>query len=192
MSNLPHFVTVGRGTYWADLACHRWGNETISIGNYCSIALQTKLLAGGGHRRDCVSTFPFDVLMLGAKTADMQDRSYEHGSGIEIGSDVHLGFGCTVIGHIKIGHGAVIAANATVFTGIPPYAIAVGNPARVLKYRFDEATVAALLRIAWWEWPEARIRHSIDDFYGNVSDFVAQNDPDCIGDWRFDSRRVMA
>lgn len=177
MSNLPHFVTVGRGTYWADLACHRWGNESISIGNYCSIALQTKLLAGGGHRRDVVSTFPFDVLMRGAKTADSQDRSYEHGSGIEIGSDVHLGFGCTVMGHVKIGHGAVIAAGAVVFTDIPPYAIAVGNPARVTKYRFDEETIGALLRIKWWDWSDEKIRSHVDHFYLPIKTFVTACDP---------------
>ena len=169
---MPDYFKSGRGTYWANLAVHRWGNETITVGNYTSIAQEVKLLAGGGHRRDCVSTFPFDVLMRGAKTADPQDRSYEHGSGIEIGSDVHLGFGCTVIGHVKIGNGAVIAANATVFTDIPPYAIAVGNPARVTKYRFDEATIEALLRIAWWEWSEEEIRKRADAFYWPIESFV--------------------
>lgn len=172
MSNLPPYCTVGRGTYWADLACHRWGNETISIGNYCSIALQTKLLAGGGHRRDTVSTFPFDVLMCGAKTASAEDRCYEHGSGIEIGSDVHLGFGCTVMGHVKVGHGAVIAANAMVFTDIPPYAIAVGNPARVTKYRFNEKQIEQLLKIAWWDWDEVTIKARVNDFYLPVDEFI--------------------
>ena len=175
--SLPNFVTMGRGTYWADLACHRWGDETIKIGSYSSIAQQVRLLAGGGHNHQNVSTFPFDVLMRGAKTADPQDRCYEHGNGIEIGSDVHLGFGCTVIGHVKIGHGAVIATNATVFTDIPPYAIAVGNPARVTKYRFDEATVAALLRIAWWEWPEFEIKRRVDDFYLPMAEFIAKYSP---------------
>ncbi len=177
MSNLPRFVTVGRGTYWADLACHRWGSEAISIGNYCSIALQTKLLAGGGHRRDCVSTFPFDVLMRGAKTADPQDRSYEHGSGIEIGSDVHLGFGCTVIGHVKIGHGAVIAAGAVVFNDVPPYGICAGNPGRTNKFRHSESIVEALLRVNWWDWSEDLIRMRVDDFYLPIRKFVAKYDP---------------
>ena len=171
MSNLPSFVTVGRGTYWADLACHRWGNETISIGSYVSIAQQVKLLAGGGHRRDVVSTYPFDVLMRGAKTADPQDRCYEHGGGLVIGSDVHLGFGCTVIGHVKIGHGAVIAANAVVFTDIPPYAIAVGNPARVQKYRFADDEIKELLGIAWWNWSEDLIKARVDDFYLPIRGF---------------------
>lgn len=173
--NLPSFVKVGRGTYWADLACHRWGNETISIGSYTSIALQTKLLAGGGHRRDTVSTFPFDVLMRGAKTADPQDRCYEHGNGIEIGSDVHLGFGCTVIGSVRVGHGAVIAANATVFTNVPDYAVFGGNPAKFLCWRFEEEWQRkALLTIAWWNWPEEKIRERVDDFYLPIGEFITK------------------
>jgi acetyltransferase-like isoleucine patch superfamily enzyme len=175
--NLPSFVSVGRGTYWADLICHRWGNETISIGSYTSIAQQVKLLAGGGHRRDTVSTFPFDVLMRGAKTASEQDRCYEHGNGIEIGSDVHLGFGCTVIGSVKIGHGAVIAAGAVVFNDVPPYGICAGNPGRVNKFRHGEATVEALLRIAWWDWSEQEICERVDDFYLPIRKFVAKYDP---------------
>jgi acyl-[acyl carrier protein]--UDP-N-acetylglucosamine O-acyltransferase len=82
-----------------------------------------------------------------------------------------------VIGHVKIGHGAVIAANATVFTDIPPYAIAVGNPARVTKYRFDEATIEALLRIAWWDWSEEKIRSHVDHFYLPVKTFAMACDP---------------
>ena len=181
MSVLPSYVSIGRGTYGADLACHRWGNETISIGNYCSISQQVKLLAGGGHKRDNVSTFPFDVLMRGAKTASPEDRCYEHGDGISIGSDVHLGIGCSVIGSVKIGHGAVIAANATVFTDVPPYGIAVGNPARVTKYRFSEGAIAELLQVAWWDWPEEVIRERIYSFYWNVERFLVewQEVPEC-------------
>lgn len=179
MSALPHYVTMGRGTYYANIIAHRWGSETITIGNYTSIAQEVRLLAGGGHKRDVVSTFPFDVLMGGHATASDQDRCYEHGKGISVGSDVHLGFGSTVIGHVSIGHGAVIASNATVFTDVPPYGICVGNPGRVTKFRFDEATVAALLRIAWWDWPEWRIKSRMDDFYLPIAEFVARFDVDC-------------
>lgn len=170
--SMPSYFSAGRGTYWANLAVHRWGNETVSIGNYTSIAQEVKLLAGGGHKRDTVSTFPFDVLMRGAKTASAEDRCYEPGDGIQIGSDVHLGFGCTVVGHVKIGHGAVIAANATVFTDIPPYAIAVGNPARVQKYRFSEKQIEQLLNIAWWNWSEEKIKARLDDFYMHIEYFI--------------------
>jgi len=176
---MPDYFRAGRGTYWANLAVHRWGNETVTIGNYTSIAQEVKLLAGGGHRRDTVSTFPFDVLMRGAKTADPQDRCYEHGAGIEIGSDCHLGFGVTVIGSVKIGHGAVIAAGAVVFTDIPPYAIAVGNPARVTKYRFSDEQIKDLLAIAWWDWPELVItdKDFVNEFYLPIDKFIWRFEP---------------
>jgi virginiamycin A acetyltransferase len=169
---MPDYFKAGRGTYWANLAVHRWGNETIEIGSYTSIAQGVSLLAGGLHNHRNVSTFPFDVLMRGAKTASPQDRCYEHGKGIRVGSDCHLGVNCSLVGNLEIGHGAVIAANATVFTDVPPYAIAVGNPARVTKYRFDEATIAMLLRIAWWDWPESGIRAYVDKFYLSVDEFI--------------------
>jgi acetyltransferase-like isoleucine patch superfamily enzyme len=189
----PDFVTVGAHTYHGELVLYRWGAEHIFIGKFCSIAQGVKIMAGGNHRTDAVSTYPFDTMLTKTVNHPTRDRSYDSKNGnIEIGNDVWIGYGASILGSCKIGHGAVIAANATVFTDIPPYAIAVGNPARVTKYRFDEATIGGLLRIAWWEWPESRIRHSIGDFYGNIADFVAQNDPDCVGDWRFDSRRVMA
>lgn len=173
MSGLPDYVKISpRGTYWASIACHRWADETIEIGSYTSVAQGVSLLAGGLHNHSNVSTYPFDVLMRGAKTGSPEDRCYRHGKGISIGSDVHLGVSCSIIGHVTIGHGAVIAANATVFTDVPPYGIAVGNPARVNKFRFDEATVAALLRIAWWEWPEEMIRANVDNFYLPIAQFV--------------------
>lgn len=59
---------------------------------------------------------------------------------------------------VTIGDGAVIGANTVVTKDVPPYAIVVGNPGRIVRLRFDEATVAALLRLRWWDWPIERIR----------------------------------
>jgi acetyltransferase-like isoleucine patch superfamily enzyme len=170
--NLPPYVSVGRGTYFADLLFFRWGNEKITIGNYCSISRQVRILAGGGHKTDAVSTFPFDTMLLGKSGGTLSDRSYSSKGGIEIGSDVWIGFGATIAGSVKIGHGAVIASNATVLTDVPPYAIAVGNPARVTKYRFSEEAVKELLEIKWWEWAEEEIKWRVDDFYLPVGEFI--------------------
>lgn len=173
MNTPPNYVSVGRHTYSGDVAWHRWGTENIKIGRYCSISQQVKILAGGNHRTDVASTFPFDTI-LGLKHPSAPERSYALGGDIEVGNDVWIGFGASLMGSMKIGHGAVIAANATVFSDIPPYAIAVGNPARVNKYRFSEEIIAALLRIAWWNWPDEWVRARVDHFYWPIEKFVEE------------------
>lgn len=173
----PPYVTVGAHTYHGpDLALFRWGAERITIGKFCSISQGVKILAGGNHRTtDAVSTFPFDTLLTKTANHPTNDRSYDPKNGdIEIGNDVWIGYGASILGSCKIGHGAVIAANAAVFTDIPPYAIAVGNPARVTKYRFDEGAIEDLLKIAWWRWPESMIRANVDAFYLPIYEFIAR------------------
>lgn len=168
----PDYVSVGAHTYHGDIVFHRWGAERISVGKFCSISQGVKIMAGGNHRTDAVSTFPFDTMLTKTANHPTRDRSYDPANGdIVIGNDVWIGYGASILGSCKIGHGAVIAANATVFTDIPPYAIAVGNPARVTKYRFAEDEIQELLGIAWWEWSEDLIKARIDDFYLPIRGF---------------------
>ncbi len=83
---------------------------------------------------------------------------------VEIGNDVWLGHNVVIMGDVNIGNGAVIGSSAVVTKDIPPFAIAVGNPAKVIRYRFDEDTINALQSIAWWDWDYEKIKDSIDDF----------------------------
>lgn len=175
MNNYPQWASVGRNTYHGpDLVLHRWGHERISIGAFCSISQGVKIMAGGNHRTDCVSTFPFDTMLTHTANHPTNDRSYDAKNGdITIGNDVWIGFGASIMGSCTIGNGACIAANATVFTDVPDYAIVAGNPARVVRMRYDEETIAALSRIAWWNWDEATIRSRINRFYLPVQEFIA-------------------
>ena len=76
---------------------------------------------------------------------------------IIIGSDVWIGRGATILGGVKIGSGAIIGANSTVSKDVPPYAVVAGNPARIVKYRFDEETVKKFMAIKWWNWDIEKI-----------------------------------
>jgi acetyltransferase-like isoleucine patch superfamily enzyme len=115
-------------------------------------------MAGGEHRHDWVTTFPFT-------------HKWPQGKGIAglpatkgnviIGHDVWIGAGALILSGVTVGNGAVIGARAVVASDVPPYAVAVGNPARVVKMRFPENTVARLLEIAWWNWPDARIAKAV-------------------------------
>ena len=178
VNQLPDYVTIGSNTYAADLAFSRWGKETISIGKYCSISQQVKFLAGGNHRTDCVSTYPFDTIITGTARAAVEDRSYAPDqTGIKIGNDVWVGFGASFIGSCEVGDGAVISAGAVVFSGIPAYAIAVGNPARVMKYRFSDHIIHMLLEIKWWDWSDELVKERIDEFYSETIVFCNRYAP---------------
>jgi acetyltransferase-like isoleucine patch superfamily enzyme len=129
----------------------------LTIGRFCSFADRVEILLGGNHRVDWVSTYPFSALRaLWPKAPKIQDY---HGSGgdVSIGHDVWLASGAFILSGVRIGHGAVVAARAVVTKDVPPYAIVGGNPATVIRYRFDESTIAALLEVAWWDLPPHQV-----------------------------------
>lgn len=78
----------------------------------------------------------------------------------------------------KVGHGAVIASGAVVFADIPPFAVAAGNPVQIIRYRFSQSVVKRLLKIAWWDWPHARVMAAKDWFYKPITEFIAHFDPE--------------
>ncbi|GJE35578.1 CatB-related O-acetyltransferase [Methylobacterium oxalidis] len=129
----------------------------LTIGRYCSIADNVVIMLGGGHRTDWVSTYPF-AAMTGLWPGVEAPQDYHASKGdVVIGHDVWLGSGCLILSGVTIGHGAVVGARAVIARDVPPYAIVAGNPARVVRHRFDPETVAALLDCAWWDLPHARV-----------------------------------
>lgn len=162
---------MGVGTYGMPRV-HDWNEgTTLRIGAYCSIADDVDILLGGGHRTDWVSSYPFPDYVEEAQ--GIADFGTTRGD-VVIGSDVWLGMGCTILSGVTVGHGAVVAAQAVVTRDVEPYAIVAGNPARVVRWRFDEATRAALLQTAWWTWPEAEVRGIVQLLCSNrIDDFLA-------------------
>ena len=135
--------TIGRNSYVGEFS-HisqyvEIGNFT-SIGNLCTIGAHS-------HPLDKLTTFPFVELLKGS--------GYK---GTTIGSDVWIGSNSVILAGVTVGHGAVIGAGAVVTKDVPPYAIAVGNPAKVRRYRFEPELIAALLETRWWDLPAATIR----------------------------------
>lgn len=153
-------ATVGRYTYGAP-SIRRYKGDTgsVQIGAFCSIADDVVMTVGGDHVLSWPSTYPFRArLDLPGAYTDGHPRSK---GDIQIGSDVWIGRGARILSGVRIGDGAVVGAYAVVRGDVRPYAIVLGNPAREVRRRFTEDQVAALLRIRWWDWPEARIRANI-------------------------------
>lgn len=145
---------IGRGTYGTAHVL-RWGDDgALTIGAYCSIAAGVTILLGGEHRTDFVSAYPFSTLMPAASHLPTVRATKGN---VRIGNDVWIGLDATILSGVTVGDGAIIGARAVVASDVAPYAVVVGNPARQIRVRFTPEQVGALLRIAWWEWPESQI-----------------------------------
>lgn len=170
-------LVVGPNTYGAPILRY-WGapaGYVCRIGDYCSIADNVQIFLGGYHRPDWVSMYPFPAFPDWPEARGRTGHAVGRGD-VTIGSDVWLSSHCTLMSGVTIGHGAVVAAQAVVSRDVPPYAIVAGNPARVVKHRFDDTTISDMLRIAWWDWPRERIRENMDLLLsGDISSFIAHN-----------------
>ncbi len=128
----------------------------LQIGRFCSIGPNVTIVLGN-HRTDLVTTYPFKTLSHLWPGARDVDDDHESRGDVVIHHDVWLGANSIVLSGAEIGSGAVIAAQAVVRGKVPPYAVMAGNPARVVRIRFDPAVVERLLKVAWWDWPDATI-----------------------------------
>ena len=162
---------IGIGTYGLPVV-HDWDEgATLRIGSYTSIADDVHVFLGGHHRSDWVSQYPFPVFLDEAK--HIQGYGGTRGD-VRIGNDVWLASGCTILSGVTVGDGAVVAARSVVSRDVAPYSIVAGNPARHIRYRFDQETREALIASAWWTWPESEVRQVVHLLCSNdPSEFLA-------------------
>lgn len=175
-------LTLGTGSYVvsANLDISS-ANNHILIGNYSSIAGGIHFSVAANHDYKKVTTYTLDYPDIfinfqklypdiagqqggGVKEKFFTDRNKANSHQIIIGNDVWIGVNATIMSGVKIGNGAVIGAHAVVAKDIPPYAVAVGNPVRVIKYRFDEETIKKFMAIKWWNWDTKKIFQNMEMF----------------------------
>ena len=175
---------IGEFTYFSPtLSLNAWRpGERIVIGRFCSIGEHVVIATGGQRRTDLAALFPFD------------EGAYRTTRDTTIGNDVWVGMHSMVLGGVSVGDGAVVASGAVVMSDVPPFAVAVGNPARVVRYRFSDEVVRRLLRIAWWDWPLEQIAANREWFLQPVQAFADRFDPEPGGayDVRLDGRPAAA
>lgn len=132
----------------------------LVIGKFCAIAAETHFLMTGDHKLDAISTYPFPIFQQGWESVfNIFDLPVK--GDIVVGNDVWFGYSSLIKGGVNIGHGAIIGAGAVVVKDVPAYSIVAGNPARVVKMRFDDETIERLLQIAWWDWPIEKITRNL-------------------------------
>jgi chloramphenicol O-acetyltransferase type B len=147
---------IGPHTYGVPEVYFYLNNASLSIGDYCSIAGEVGIFLGGEHHPEWVSTYPFGALW---REHDHPEQPRSRGD-VRIGNDVWIGRGATIMSGVTIGDGAVIGARALVVKDVPPYGIVGGNPAKLIRYRFEPEIVERLIAICWWDWPEERVRRA--------------------------------
>ncbi len=132
--------------------------ERLEIGRFCSIGPDVLILVGGNHRMDWSTTYPFNIIFDEFK--NIKGHPASNGP-IIIKNDVWLGARATILSGVTIGNGAVVAAGSIVTKDVPAYSIVGGNPAKHIKYRFDDETIRFLEKLSWWDRPMEEIKEMV-------------------------------
>lgn len=135
--------TLGRHSYIG--AFSHISQHTV-IGNFCSIA-NLCTIGAQRHLLDAITSFPFEEIQAGRES-----------QWTVLGSDVYVGCNSVIMSGVLVDHGSVIGAGSVVTKDVPAYAIVVGSPARILRYRFPEEIRAGLLETKWWDLPAEEIK----------------------------------
>ena len=151
-------IIVGDFTYIADSEFeshvthhYEWNGDKLIIGKFCQIAAGVEfVMNGANHQMNAVSTFPFYTLegwnMNPPASTDLPLKG-----DTVIGNDVWIGQNAVILPGVHIGDGAIIGANSVVGSNVEPYTIVVGNPAKILRKRFDDKLIDLLLKFRWWD-----------------------------------------
>lgn len=173
-------IEIGEFTYYDDpegpdkfaerCVLHHYDfiGDKLIIGKFCAIAEGTRfIMNGANHLLSGFSTYPFNIFGHGWEQGfDVRTWKREVRGDTVIAHDVWIGMDAVIMPGVRIGSGAIVAAKAVVTHDVPAYAVVAGNPAAVVKTRFDASTVKRLLEIAWWDWPIEKITRNLNAIRG--------------------------
>lgn len=144
----------------------------VEIGNFTRIGVGTIFYGNANYpsinNPEAVANFCFNHHMATSYYHDMGGRGK-----ITIGNDVWIGVNCAILSGVTIGDGAIIGMHTVVSKDVPPYAVAVGSPMVIKRYRFPQDIIDKLLKIKWWEWDDKTIRERVDNRdFNDVNKFI--------------------
>ncbi|MBP9722983.1 MAG: CatB-related O-acetyltransferase [Gammaproteobacteria bacterium] len=176
--NHPH-ITIGDYSYYNSFNSHNitdfrqvlmpymhdMAPEKVVIGKFVQIAHGVQIITNSAnHQFNGFSSYPF--VIFGKDWSNYQPNYFNKGDNI-IGHDVWLGHEALIMPGVKIGSGAIIASRSIVTKDVPDYAIVAGNPAKIIKMRFDDKTISKLLELSWWNWDIDKITKNIKYIVGD-------------------------
>lgn len=157
-------IVVGRETNCSSRTLVLKGKESVTFGSFCAIGDNLRVITAGHH------------LHLPALQARFYRKRFAAGypsegrrAPVTFGSDVWVGDNVTVLSGVTVGDGACLGAGCVVTKDVPPYSVAAGVPARVIKYRFEKPVVELLLEMRWWDWPDEKIQKNETFFMTDLS-----------------------
>jgi virginiamycin A acetyltransferase len=177
IKNLPQRpnVEIGDYTYYSDNHDspekffdhieHHYGflGDKLIIGKFCAIAEGVKfIMNGANHRMDGVTTYPFNIFGNGWEKVTPTVEQLPFMGDTVIGNDVWVGESVTIMPGVKIGDGAILAANATITKDVEPFSIVGGNPAKFIRKRFNSQEIEVLLKLQWWNWDDQKIFENLE------------------------------
>jgi virginiamycin A acetyltransferase len=175
-------IIIGDYTYYDDpenpekfeknvLYHYEFTGDKLIIGKFCAIATGVKfIMNGANHNMGSLTTYPFGIFGTGWEAGLPGITDLPTKGDTIIGNDVWIGYESIVMPGVKIRNGAIVAAKSVITKDVPPYTIVGGNPAKIIKQRFDDQVVAKLLSIKWWDWPIEKITSNIPLLLSN--DFI--------------------
>jgi phosphonate metabolism protein (transferase hexapeptide repeat family) len=172
-SRLGAYCEVGARTILSDVMIDDYSyvvNDSqityTSIGRFCSIAAMTRINPGNHPmQRATQSHFTYrSSAYFPGEQDDTEFFAWRRQHHVHIGHDVWIGHGAIILPGRNVGTGAVIAAGAIVTKDVPAYTIVAGNPARIVRRRFDERTAERLGALGWWNWSHEVLRTALPDF----------------------------
>ena len=151
-------IIVGDFTYFADSdfeshVTHHYDfiGDKIIIGKFCQIAAGVEfVMNGANHQLNAATTYPFYIFGTWDQEAPTESQLPLKGDTV-IGNDVWIGQNAAILPGVHVGDGAIIGLNSTVASDLEPYGVYAGNPARLIRKRFDEELIDLLLRFRWWD-----------------------------------------
>lgn len=167
---------VGHGTQFVNSSIGKYSYVFDSavicadIGAFCSIAGHC-VIGGGKHPVSWVSTSPVFYSGKNCLKTVFSENEFTEYEKTGIGNDVWIGSNCLIKGGVKIGDGAIIGMGSVVTHDVPPYEIWAGNPAKLIRKRFDDETIAKLLELKWWNWDDKQLKEN-GKFFNSIDKFT--------------------
>jgi acetyltransferase-like isoleucine patch superfamily enzyme len=163
---------VGKHTYGQPKILSLSNISNITIGKYCSIGPGVVIIGQGAvHTYKHMANFPLNWRFTPEIASELTAAECIK-KPTKIGNDVWIGVNVIILSGISVGNGAVIGAGSVVTHDVPAFAVAAGNPAKIISYRFTPKQIESLQQIAWWNWSEKTIIDNIRDFYVNPDVFI--------------------